>query len=68
MNDQCQHPILKQTSEVMMTWTWSITQDGTYSPGVTHDKILHEETIDFTCIDCGEEVHLGDDLRIEVWD
>ena len=56
--EPCQHTILRQTSEVMMRWTWNRGDDGAYLPAPTHDKILHEETVDFSCAECGTVVFL----------
>jgi hypothetical protein len=61
----CEHPELVQVSEATLRWTWTRCNDGTYEPEETHDKVLYEETIDFTCRECGEVVSLDDDRRTE---
>ena len=61
----CQHESIIQVSELMVKWGWERCEDGTYEPDETYYKVLDEETLDFTCRECGEVVCLDDNARIE---
>jgi hypothetical protein len=65
MNADCRHEHLYQITEAMLRWSWELQEDGTYLPHQTHDKCLHEETVEFRCSECGTELWLDENLREE---
>jgi hypothetical protein len=60
----CQHERLHQFSEAMLRTTWERNDDGSYEPDAEY-KVLDETIGLFVCVDCGDQVELDTDARIE---